>query len=92
MHNTFDVIEMTVEPNGDVLFKAISHNFPEISGTGPTEAAAIESMNRAIIYLSDNNKTKFKKRIKDRINKGLACLCGVPLNEPALAIYHGRVV
>lgn len=74
MHNSF-----TTNQISENSWSATSHNFPEFSGTGNTEAEAIAAMNRAIVYYKDNNNSEFLNRIRARVQNGLACACGEPL-------------
>lgn len=82
IHNTFDANQ-----DADDSWRAVSHNYPEFTGVGPTKSAAIDNLNRQIIYYADNNKAEFHRRVKERITKGLYCNCGIKLEEPARAIY-----
>ena len=76
MHNSFDVYPL--ESGG---FMAKSHNFKDIEGKGETEDSAISTMNRAIIYLRDNDRQSYDMQIKARADNKLECLCGVKLTS-----------
>lgn len=84
MHNTFDIIHRAKE------IEAVSHNFPEFSGHGATEVAAINDLNRQIQKYSDNKPLAFRHRIEDRVKRGLECECGEPLPGDVLAVYKGK--
>lgn len=79
MHNTFDIKEI---PEG---FEARSHNFDAV-GVGATEKEAFDKMNRKILYFADNYPEQYRKKILDRVKRGLYCECGVPLEEKPLGI------
>ena len=81
MHNSFD-IECTL----DGMFSAKSHNFPALKAHGKTEAEAIYNLDRMIRYLVDNDPVAFNKNVKDRLDKGLECACGVKLKEKPIAV------
>lgn len=82
MHNSFTVTESAG------TYTATSHNF-NISGSASTEMEAIKAMKRAVQYYADNDPVGFKKKIKERTDRGLECLCGVKLTEKPIGFYKG---
>lgn len=79
-HNSFDVVET------DGKFVATSHNFPECVGRGKTREIAIDQMDRAIIYLKDNDPKRYIKNVKARLEHGLECGCGLPLEGQVMGV------
>lgn len=75
IHNSFDV------SLSDYGYVAISHNFKEISGQGKTEAEAINDMDRKIKYYQDNDPQGFMKNLRQRIENGMRCGCGLKLKS-----------
>lgn len=80
-HNSFDI---EILPDGS--YQAVSHNFRECIGEGPTEKEALDQMDRKIMYLADNSPQEYKNRIRERLRAGLECACGHELKGKILGI------
>lgn len=79
-HNTFTIRQE------EEWFYSDSHNFPEFIGRGRNETQAINDMNNQIGEYVTRDYEGFKKRIQDRINRGLECECGEKLTDEVVFV------
>ena len=84
MHNTFDIEQ---DATG---FKAISHNFKEVVGSGKSEREAIINMENKIVYLADNDPVQFNKWLDLRRQNRVTCLCGY-IAPDVILLDNGRI-